>query len=873
MTPIGRPLLLAVLALLAASAGVWGQAPRRLEADPLPDGAVLRLGSNRLRLSSPPGYLVFSPDDSILMVGSAEGVRFLDAKTWGEVWRLDALAFSVSPDNIHVARLTPDRTLEIWDHRAKKMVQRRTVVVGPREPFRPFDIEFDSTGDSLWIGLSGQGAMLFNWRKNETTHRIDAADVMESSLCQSRDRKVIALRRHSGQVSVYNGATAKLVRNIKIEPQTWDLALNHDGGVLSVSAESRTKFVDVATGKPRELTPRPAKSGPGSPDKNPPEKDKSASLDDLFKEPDDDGVRSRPLFTKSGDRLLMVGSASISVVDLMAKKILVTEEHDQLFTFALSGDDSLLAVGTLDGAIEIRDARTLKPVVDDPHPRGAALSLAFTADGQSLLTHHDGKSVVLRSWSLKDGSLGRVKTLDVDRPLMPRGLVYREADRLALLWTMPWNPVSGNRVKTKPLDGEFVASSRDGARWLIVEVNEVGDLTAMKVIDSISRRPVAALPNPAPREMPIPAASIVADFSTDGGHVAVLWRPASRTDAATGNLVTFPGAIDVWNVSGQRPTSVFQIPIDHSAAQFELSPDGQFLALRSGSDVDESDISLQVWHVPTGVLLWKSADDGGASFESRRSSSVAEAFIDRWGGVLAFSPDNRVLAFSQQGNVVLRETLTGDVVQTFSSKSGESIADLAFSPDRRLLASASLDSTVLVWKLPRLADGPTPAFAKDHAEAIWNDLKATGPDAQKAMAALFAGGDAALAEIAPRLRLLRDDERSKIVQSLADLASPQFRVREKAMAALSTGDFRVKPYVADALARASDLEQKRRLVSLFERLRNAGVDAEEVRLGRLIGTLDEMQSPAARVMLESIARGHDNDLAVRAARAALLRRN
>src|SRR5262245_37523568 len=110
-----RTSLAVVLALLALASDLRAQSkipskiPMVLD-DPLPAGAERRLGSSRLRVPDRAGYFMFSPDDKVLIVGSAENVRFWDTKTWKELWRTTARAFTCSPDGVHIARQTGDST-------------------------------------------------------------------------------------------------------------------------------------------------------------------------------------------------------------------------------------------------------------------------------------------------------------------------------------------------------------------------------------------------------------------------------------------------------------------------------------------------------------------------------------------------------------------------------------------------------------------------------------------------------------------------------------------------------------------------------------------------------------------------------------------
>src|SRR5947208_2526206 len=92
-------LLLCALSLLAPP--LPAQPPRTdCHGDPLPPGAVARLGSSRFRQSSVIRALAFAPDSKTLAVSSqglgAHTLRLLDADTGQEVRRFPAPKYEVS---------------------------------------------------------------------------------------------------------------------------------------------------------------------------------------------------------------------------------------------------------------------------------------------------------------------------------------------------------------------------------------------------------------------------------------------------------------------------------------------------------------------------------------------------------------------------------------------------------------------------------------------------------------------------------------------------------------------------------------------------------------------------------------------------------
>src|SRR5258707_97004 len=86
------PRLVSVLALaLALVAPAFGDGPARKDAfgDPLPDGALMRLGTARFRVSPYNELIQLSPDGKLIAVGDGSNtIRLLDAADGSEIRRI-----------------------------------------------------------------------------------------------------------------------------------------------------------------------------------------------------------------------------------------------------------------------------------------------------------------------------------------------------------------------------------------------------------------------------------------------------------------------------------------------------------------------------------------------------------------------------------------------------------------------------------------------------------------------------------------------------------------------------------------------------------------------------------------------------------------
>jgi WD40 repeat protein len=846
-----------------------------LQSDPLPTGAERRLGTNRLRLGGPVEYFMFSPDDATLMVGSGADakVHFWETKSWRETWRTDTQAFSCSPDGKHIAKQTGERTLEIWDTAKKALVRARDLSPHGRN-LRIFDIEFNASGEALWVGVSNKGAWLYNWDKDKIVHQIAAPDVVESSLTHSRDRKSIVLR-HSNRVCVYDGATGKVIREVKSglrNQSTWQ-ALNHDGKILAtLDQRGAIAFWDVPTGKAQSLFSDDLRKALGL----------TPAQVELFGPPNMPGPPITPPgyefsyhFDAKGAYLL-AATTKLVVVDLAKKKIVASAPlgHTSPTALAVSNDNKTVAIGFGDGVVQIRELPTLKPVVDDPYPRGTALGIAFARDGQSLATFHDDKAAV-RLWNLRDGRVAR--TFDIDFPNdFPEAfsLAFLPGERcLALGTRYRWDLATGERERLPDRKDRLVAASADGNRWLLLKENEEQNAKEILLHDAASGRELAKLPLRSMADAAVPGYSVRAALSADAGWIALHSSLVQNRDPNTGEIRTLDDSIVVWNAQGPQPAPAFSLSFESGSTTMALSPDGRFLSLQGAPSQSPN----QLWHMPTGFLLWKGAREGVVGNFNRQRIPLGALEFD-FAGVewpadfanAAFSPDAQFLADTGEKGIIVREALSGAILMTLAGQDGR-IAALSFSSDGRSLASASSDSTVMLWKVPPFAAAKPGTWQRDRADALWTNLRGNAAAAYQAMADLHAGGDEAVAILKDKLRPETDEERRLIQQALAELGAPQFFAREKATARLEKWGFRVKPHLAEALAKTGDLEQKRRLTALLHRYKNVGIDPDELRLGRSVFLLERIGTPGARVVLEGLARGHADDLTAQSARGALVR--
>jgi hypothetical protein len=239
---------------------------------------------------------------------------------------------------------------------------------------------------------------------------------------------------------------------------------------------------------------------------------------------------------------------------------------------------------------------------------------------------------------------------------------------------------------------------------------------------------------------------------------------------------------------------------------------------------------------------------------------------------LAFSTDSRTLATTDGKVVHLWEVATGAKLRTLDGHRGE-VRALAFSQDGRLLATASSDSTVLVWDLTgRLQRGKLQPIhlSPMELEGRWRDL--ADNDAVKADRAIWelaASGDQAVAFLKHRIHAVPQPDPNHIARLTSDLDSVQFADRQAAYAELKKLGVLAEAALSKTLQANPSLELRLRIESLLQTINQPISSAEILQSIRAIPVLEAVRTPVARRLLHSLAQGAPAAHVTREARAAL----
>jgi RNA polymerase sigma factor (sigma-70 family) len=330
------------------------------------------------------------------------------------------------------------------------------------------------------------------------------------------------------------------------------------------------------------------------------------------------------------------------------------------------------------------------------------------------------------------------------------------------------------------------------------------------------------------------------DFSSDGRTLFITGLRAVAYDVATG-AERFS-----WRVppppSSVKTTVVGGAPMDEndtaSWRSLAFAPDASVAAGVLSAEVAPSERvkdRLALCDARTGKVIGRWSDSGknGTDFEQ-----------------VIFSDNGRLLATSDGSVIHVWEAATTAKVLTFQGHRDE-IRSLSFSTGGWRLASASRDTTTLVWDLALAlgASAATPA-------TCWDDLASA--DARRAYAAI-ARLAATPAESVPfidqRVKPVSAAEVQEMRRWIAELGSDEFTVRDNAYQRLAALGPSPVSLLWQALQKQPPLETRRRIEQLLDSPSSRPTRGEPLRTLRALTALERAGTPAARRVLERLAAG------------------
>jgi RNA polymerase sigma factor (sigma-70 family) len=816
--------------------------------DPLPDGAVARLGTLRFNHGRVLRSLHYSPDGKAIVSVSSGLVRLWDAETGQEVRQ-----FHVT------AHLYEDTKVAAFD--GKTVVVARLTSAG--DELVGYDVSTGREVSRRMFPTDRLGGGRFRWRHDwifcpdgrravaNTPKKVHVFDPLTATELwtfarPSKEERAVAFAGPDRLViadpgrpaELWNTASNELLRSFDLGEAAativgspdgkWLATLDHDvdGGIDRFRDPDVVRVWDLETGTCRHrLRTRPNRHVLG--------------------------LR----FTPDG-KSLAVGSVSrgqseTTIWDLATAEPRVLDGYCFVRSVvAFRPDGRRMVIGDESGKFEVVDLATGRPVVGADAGGQSVLHLSPSANRVLTL----GQSEI-RTW---DGTTGRslgatLIPADAGYPSLARGFspdgryVQTQKGQGQGVEVVIWDRTLARVALRVPLSGETYYTSADftpdSSR---VVVRQTGPKSTMSVWDLKTGRQTCSFTDP---ELPrswvfaiagetdvvvIPSRRIVG-YSLSDGRELFSWRVAPAPRSTTGMQ------------GGDGGES-----LGFNLRSFVVSPDGALAAytLAGGHGVVAPD-RLVVCELQTGRVVRRWGDRA----------------VSGWSiGYLAFSLDGRLIASSADGVVRVWEVATGREVRHFRGHRGE-IGALVFSADGRRLASAGDDSTTLLWDLT------APAADESQPAEWWADLRSDDP--VKAWAAVWhfadAPDDVTVPYLRDRLQTATAADVEKVRQAVRDLDHDRFAVRERAAAELARLGHLAVPVLRAALDAKPTAEARQRIEALLEKSLGPPAAGEPLRLGRALAALERKGTPEAKRLLKDLAAGADGAWLTHEARAALAR--
>jgi WD40 repeat protein len=844
-----------------------------LYGDPLPAGAIARLGTVRLyhpgpaRLwKSPVSGLVYSPDGKTVFGGGmTETIRGWNVDSGkevrqfvipheempGEHWFV-ATPFALSPDGKTLAAPTFHRPMAPG-------------TVG----FHPVGFPPDQQGPiCLWDVASGR-----------LLHRCQGQPV--GSLAFSHDGKVLASGGgNPGEVRYWEVATGKELRRLELEgPGVYVGGILPGSDALAVVGRDSTIFILDAAGKVRHQLKghvtgnicvafsRDGKTlasiEAGRPERDPEFYVRIWSVED--------GKLHQRLGHESRVQAVAFGADGM-LAALAADGIHFWDSHSGKelrhtdgppasstanSSLAFSPDGRTVAYGSGDGVITFWDVATAKQVRRMPRHYECLNAVAVSPDGRTAATASNDHSISL--WDVASSREIRSLTGHKDRvqfvAFAPNGKLLASASfddgdaaRVDSVFVLLWDVATGEIVQR--YQAHCVAFSPDGKQVACggFDDKRPGGFGPgiIRLYDARTGKLVRRFQGHKTRVDNIafsPDGKTLASISLDLNRFAVLF-------ADLGPKEDF--MLRLWyEASGRERPPMNGSSFNPSILTF--SPDARLLVT-----VNRASDQMQIWEVATGKQR--------RLLDLKTLGSVASVLV---------MPDGRTLALgTSRGELAFLDLAAGMDPGRVRGHSG-AVNGLALSPDGKTLFSASSDTTALVWDVSSVLTPPqsssTP-LSDSAVEALWVELaNADAARADQAIWTLVAAGAQAITYIDARLKPTRESPFKRMPQLLADLDSNEFATREAASEELwkllPEGEERLRA----TLGANPSAEVRRRLADLLERSRNK-IPAPEVLRGiRALEVLEHFSTPAACNLLKKLAAGAPQARLTQEAKAAVER--
>jgi WD40 repeat protein len=782
-----------------------------LYGDPLPAGAVARLGTLRLRHSGPARGVALAPDGKAVASGGSDGRAVIwdvaSGTPLAQFVSEQVYAVAYSPDGRTLAAAAGDVILYDVQTKSRRLLKAKGSRAGTvlAVTFSPDGKRLASAGTDGFVRLWDveRGEEIRSWAY-PGENQLRAIAFSPDGTLLACGSGIQPGANKDAPVRLLNMITGGVVRTFYgLSERVQSLAFSPDGKTLAAASgpaierdDEMVRLWDISSG------------------------------DFIWIKRGHHGVLA---FSPDGKTLVEGHGRILRYLRASDGHVLreIEAHWENILAISFSRDGKTLATASSDNTVKLWNAADGKEVTPVCAAGGAVESLAFSPDGKIIAASNSDSAV--RLW---DVASPKQLMCHTDYDILEGGQsagsepAAFSPDGLFVASVVPrkvrvWRTADGKVTKTLPIDDLFrgpglktynlsllgAAGPRDaGPFW------STGDWERIPSLELPEKQRYVNATAPPGRRI-IAAAGV-------GGRL--YW-----CDGRTGHVLS------------ETADSELRV---HSLA---FSPDGKMLATVSGREQFDAkrrskDPVVALWDVPTGQFIRR--------FRGHEQSVYG---VD-------FSPDGLTIATAgaEDRTIRLWSALTG---QALAKREGHAanVYCVAFSPDGKTVASGSADGTVLLWDARGLAAAPAAQIlGPEQLQALWSDLVHNDvPRAYGALATMVAGENASVKFLDARVKPMREPDAKRIEQLIAALDTEEFEAREKAQQELGDYEGAVESALGKALEGSPTPEKKRRLQALLARIREPRPTGERLRAIRAVQVLEYIGSPAAVEVLESLAKG------------------
>jgi WD40 repeat protein len=809
------------------------------EGNPLPEGALLRIGSTRIRSSGSAQSLAFVPNgNKLVSIDVSTGVHLWDVGLGSELRQFGRFAWrdpcaAVSSDGSRAALAEAPDSCRVYDTGAGREIrsmklpgaaQAKALALSPNGQF----LACAGVDSVIRVWAIATGKLLRQWELNTGAERQGV------SLACSPDNKTFAVGTRANGIYVLGLFDGKQDSIANQDGAEGCLIFSPTGKYLAAMPRDGRHFTlwDIAAAKP------------------------------LHDFPLDHGSYWCAAFTPDG-KSVVTGNypGKICFWDLATGKLdrVIAGHQGEVESLTFSMDGKRLATGSGGCTVRIWDTETGKQLQVFAGAHATILQTRFGDDGKTILSISNPwygarcqEGAALRLWD------------------STTGLALREVDRHPKR-NPAWR-LTGDGRKIAVADDSGAIRLYDlasGKEELAIKVPEGEEVNALQMTREGSF--LAAVAQTAAKNgRNVEQASSFHVWNTASGNLVLSFKGKSGEDLScrfTGDdrylavqTSVYPTVAPV-NGLARQTTTVGPPTVSFALWDFRVGR----RVLRPGTPIAMTQLGVAS---PSGRLVATPDDhsDGPVTHgelmilrETATGQPVPLPAGRERIGCLAFSPDGRTFALGTRDGDVLLWDLAGQTTLAKLSGHRGAIVSTDFSSDGKRVVSGGDDTTIVVWDVSRWTDqkmkGDLP-LDPDMAARQWADL--SSPETSKAYASitrLLRSPKEAVEILRQQLRPVERGQTKDIATWIEDLDSPRYADREQAMAKLQKLGNMALPALDKALASEPPLEVRSRLTLLLSKIESQHLSAEWLQALRGLEVLELLSTKEAVTLLETLAQG------------------